>query len=373
MSLQDDGQGIDLEKIKERAVEKQILKPKQAQDLSDQETMSYIFHPDISSSPIITEISGRGIGMSVVQTSLEQLGGRIKVDSQRNQGTTFTLKLPVTLTTLRGLLVQIHTQHYIIPCANVLRILRIQAKDIKSIDNKEAIQVNDQILSLIDPAIVLGIAREGNAISQTWFKAVTVVASGQCLALYIDEIIDEQEILVKGLGKQLQKVPNISGATILASGQVVPVLDIPDLIKASVIQYQTQDTLFSVSQRKRDRQKSVLVVEDTLTSRMLIKNVLEASGYHILTANDGQEAWVSLQSQYCDCVVSDVEMPRMDGFELTTRIRNDNDLVNLPVILITARDSKEDREKGIEAGANAYIVKSNFDQNNLLEALDRLI
>jgi two-component system chemotaxis sensor kinase CheA len=202
---------------------------------------------------------------------------------------------------------------------------------------------------------------------------ILVLASGEHrIAFKVDEVIDEQQVLVKGLGKLLKRVANISGATVLSSGMVVPVLHIPDVIK-SALRSEKKIKPENSPDKQKVKSKKILVADDSITSRTLIKNILETAGYIVITAIDGADAFTLARSDKFDLIVSDVDMPRMNGFELITKVRKDKKLSEVPMILITALGSREDREKGIEAGADAYIVKSDFDQTNLLEIIKKLI
>ncbi len=192
------------------------------------------------------------------------------------------------------------------------------------------------------------------------------------IAVHVDEVLAEQEVLVKGLGKQLSRVRNIAGATVLGSGQVVPVLNVSDLMKSAVRSVAAARAPAAV-EKIPARTGRILVAEDSITARALLKNILQTAGYQVTTAVDGADAFTQARSGEFDLVVSDVDMPRMSGFELTTKIRGDKKLGELPVVLVTALESREDREHGIEVGANAYIVKSSFDQSNLLEVIHRLL
>jgi two-component system chemotaxis sensor kinase CheA len=204
------------------------------------------------------------------------------------------------------------------------------------------------------PALVLGLAEKR-------------------IAFFVDEVLSEQEVLVKSLGKQLARVRNIAGAAVLGTGQVVPVINVSDLLKSAVRQSVTPVKQAAAPVEEEAEKKSVLVVEDSITARALVKNILEAAGYRVATAVDGIDGFTQLRSGQFDIVVSDVDMPRMNGFDLTAKIRADKKLSPLPVVLVTALESREDRERGIDVGANAYIVKSSFDQSNLLEIIRRLI
>lgn len=198
--------------------------------------------------------------------------------------------------------------------------------------------------------------------------------SGRSIAFAVDEVLDEQEVLVKSLGRQLSRVRNIAGATVLGTGKTVPILNVQDLMRsAAKAAHAPVMATPAVPRQAGERTKRILVVEDSITSRTLLKNILESAGYHVKLAVDGLDGFTQLRSDPFDLVVSDVEMPRMNGFQLTARIRADKDLSELPVVLVTALASREDREKGIDVGANAYIVKSSFDQSDLLDVLRRLI
>jgi len=201
---------------------------------------------------------------------------------------------------------------------------------------------------------------------------IIVLGSGdRRVAFAVDAVIDEQEILVKPLRKPLSRVRNVSAVTILGSGQVAPILNIVDLLKSARLMVKSFPQIATGSTPAEA--KAILVAEDSITSRMLLKGILESAGYRVKTAVDGMEAFTLLRAEYFDLVVSDVEMPRLNGFDLTARIRADQKLANLPVILVTALETRDDRERGLEAGANAYLIKSSFDQGNLLEAVQRLI
>lgn len=372
--VSDDGIGINSDKVKESAVNKGILTKKECDKLSKQEALALIFQSEVSTSPIITDISGRGLGLAIVREKVESLGGAITVETQPQNGSSFHMIIPVTLATFKGILVRAAEQLFIIPSTNVDRVTRIKQDEIKTVENKEIISLNGCAVSFVRLADVLELTCQENKDSSLGYIPVLLLGTVEKrIAFAVDEIICEQEVLVKSLGKQLSRVRNISGATVLGSGRVVPVLNIPDLLKSTVkIKNAPVETAFSAGKTGLNK-KSILVVEDSITSRMLLKNILESSGYSVKTAVDGIEALTVLKTEDYDLVVSDVEMPRMNGFDLTSRIRMDKKYAWLPVVLVTGLDSREDRERGIDAGADAYIVKSSFDHGNLLEVINKLI
>jgi two-component system, chemotaxis family, sensor kinase CheA len=317
--------------------------------------------------------------MAIVKETIETFGGSIHIQNNPGQGVVFNITLPVTLATFRGILVSVSGHFFILPNSYVEHIVKIKPEEIKTVENRTIISLNGSAVSwmrLVDlldlPTVPDGTIKKIKRTAAS-MPAVLLRSGDLRIAVSVDAVVNEQEVLVKNLGKQLQRVPCVSGATILATGKVVPVLNAKNLIlKASGIGAHGV-AVKSIPDEKSVQTKSVLVVEDSFTSRTLLKNILEASGYSVKTAIDGEDAFSHLKSGEFDAVVSDVQMPKMDGFRLTQNIRRDKDLSHLPVILVTSLDSPADKEKGIDVGANAYIVKSSFDQSNLLEVLERLI
>lgn len=371
--INDDGGGIDYEKVRAVAIKKGVITEAEAEKLTRDECLMLIFQSEVSTSPIITDISGRGLGMPIVREKVELLGGSISIDTQVGQGTTFKIQLPVTLATFRGILVRVSEHVYVIPTANVDRVVRVPADNVKTVETRETVTLEGEAVALSHLDATLGIGSGGSKISNDGFISCIVLgADDKKIAFTVDEVINEQEVLVKGLDKPLVRIRNISGATILGNGQVIPILNASDLIKsAMLLEYVSQRT--QKSEEKQLGKKSILVAEDSITSRTLLKNILESAGYSVTTTVDGMDALTALKSKTYDLVVSDIEMPRMNGFDLVTKIRSDKKMAELPIVLVTALESREDRERGIDVGANAYIVKRSFDQSNLLEVIRKLI
>jgi two-component system chemotaxis sensor kinase CheA len=370
----DDGSGMNLEQITSAALKAGMVSAEDLQVLDRGERLGLAFRSGLTTSPTITDLSGRGLGLAIVRERVEKLGGSVSLETRENAGTEVRATLPLSLATFRGVLVRVDDRYFVLPTLNVGRTLRVAKAEIKTVENHETIQLDGRTLPLVDLAALLEIppTHPGEPIADPE-RVVLLTASGRTMAIRVDEILWEQEVLVKRLGSRLGKVRHVAGATVLESGAVVPVLNVSELLTTAVTSPSRAALAPSAVPAEADRRGSVLVVEDSITARMLLKNILEAAGYAVATAVDGRDALTKLRGEEYDLVVSDVEMPRMDGFDLTAQIRADARLAELPVVLVTARETNEDRERGMEVGANAYIVKSSFDQSNLLEVLRRLV
>jgi two-component system chemotaxis sensor kinase CheA len=371
----DDGGGINVDKVKTAAVSCGVLSQEEAAQLPDHEAIGLIFQSAVSTSDVVSDISGRGLGMTIVREKIEKLGGSITVATQLHHGTTFRIRLPLTLATFRGILIQVAGQSFIAPTANVERVVRFkQSSTVQSADGKETLSLAGYTLPFVRLHRALGLASPASTANNERFQLALVVGQDdQQIAFGIDAAVDEQEVLFKNLGPQLVRVRNIAGATVLGSGQIVAILNMSDLLTAV-----NNSTLAPTQSRQEApkvevQKKKILVAEDSITSRMLLKEILESAGYTVSTAIDGEDAFSTLQDGAFDLVVSDVEMPRVDGFSLTGKIRGDGRYTQLPVVLVTGLESQGDRERGVAVGASAYVVKGSFDQSNLLETIRRLI
>ncbi|MBT0959564.1 hybrid sensor histidine kinase/response regulator [Denitromonas iodatirespirans] len=363
----DDGAGIDPAQIANSAAKLGLIAPEEVATVSHQAALSLMFASGLSTSPILTNLSGRGLGLAIVREKVEKLSGSIVAELPDGGGTRFRIVLPSMLATFRGVLVGVGEQQFVLPSRNVERVQRVAVDSIKTVENREAIEIDGLAVALVRLADVLGLPAD--TADDGRLPLVVLSAAGQRIAFAVDAVLGDQEVLVKGLGPQLRRVANFSGATVLGSGRLVPIIDVADLMKSAP----RAAAKSSTPSAPPPRQHSLLVVEDSITARILLKSILESAGYRVDTAVDGIDALTALRTGAYDLVVSDVEMPRMDGFSLTESIRQDKKLADTPVILVTALESREDRERGVEAGANAYIVKSSFDQSDLFEAIRRLI
>lgn len=371
IALRDDGAGIDTGKIRAAARKAGSFSPEEIDAMSDGEALQLVFQSGLSTSPIITELSGRGLGLAIVREKVDRLGGTIELETQQGEGSTIRIVLPLTLATFRGLLVAVADRRFVIPAASVERVTRVSQGDIRTVENRETLSLGGRAVSLVRLADVLEL-RESRREPREREQVVILGRGAVHIAFLVDSVLAEQEVLVKRLGPQLPRVRNVAGATVLGSGEVVPVLAVPDLL-ASAAGAAASAAVRGGEPAGEAARRSILVVEDSITSRTLLQQILQTAGFDVEVAVDGQDAWTTLRTRDFDLIVSDVEMPRMDGFELTSKIRSDRTLSALPIVLVTALESREHRERGIDVGASAYIVKSSFDQSNLLEVIRRLI
>lgn len=369
ISLSDDGAGINFESIRNTAIKKNLFSSADAMTLSEEQLTDLLFHPDFSTSKVITDISGRGVGMSVVKEKVNRLNGSIKISSKKNEGTCFRILLPLTLAKIRAVILRCGKHIFALQTINVDRVMRIKSDLIKTVENRESIIYDSKPIPVCHLSSVLRISSNGK-IQGEKSSIIVIRVADNVVAFEVDEILHEQEIIVKKLNKQLEKTKFVNGATVLGDGKVIPVLNTHDLLK-NIQTHSVEKTKIEKDEVKKSYK--LLIADDSITSRMLIRDILEGAGYNVKLAVDGKEALTELKSNKYDLVVSDVEMPRLNGFQLTEKIRSDNELKKLPVVLLTSLAKKEDREKGIDVGANAYIVKSGFDQTNLLDTIKRLI
>ena len=284
------------------------------------------------------------------------------------------IELPLTLATFRGVLVRAADAIYLVPISHIERVTRVRPRDVHTVENRQTVLLEGRPASLVRLESVLGLpSRPYRGDDSTPLPIVVLQSADQKIAFLVDEVLHEEEVLVKPLPRPLVRVRNIAGATVLGSGKVVAVLDIPDLLVSARSGGAPPAVTPGRENNAPTVRKRILVVEDSITSRMLLKGILEGAGYRVRIAVDGLDAFTILREELFDLVVSDVEMPRMNGLDLTARIRAEKRLSELPVVLVTALGSRDERERGIDAGANAYIVKSSFDQSNLLEVVQRLV
>ncbi|WP_129628078.1 hybrid sensor histidine kinase/response regulator [Candidatus Oscillochloris fontis] len=368
--IHDDGSGIDPAKIRERAIHLGMLRSDDALRLSDHEIFDLIFQPGFSTAPIVTDISGRGVGMDVVRANINELGGHVAIESHLGQGTQIILTLPLTLVTTRVLLVQVGPMSFALPASGCRGTTWVQADQVRSIEGQPTMMYAGQDLMVRSLGEILGVDTNHTLTNRSRLPALLIGSAQRMLVVVVDALLDECEAVVKPLGPVLAKQRIYSGAMQLGDGSLVLLINPIILMQMSSNLHPLVATETNHTPR---RQPQLLVCDDSFTTREMIRSILQSAGYLVTAAVDGADALDKLRSQAYDLVVSDVEMPRVDGFELTTRIRNELALPELPVVLITSLASEEHRRRGLEAGAHAYIVKSQFDQGSLLGVIQQLL
>ncbi|HEY9100576.1 hybrid sensor histidine kinase/response regulator [Chitinimonas sp.] len=364
----DDGRGIDLDEVRSKAVRLGLLQEESAP--SEAELLTLLFESGFSTSPLVTDISGRGLGLAIVRQKVEALGGRIEIQSEKYVGTAFHVVLPTSFATFRGLLITVGEQQFVLPSSNVARVARIARDTIRAVEHRETIVLEGQVIAVAWLADVLELPRSAKDDSD-YLEVVLLGMGAKSTAFVVDHVDAEYEVLVKPLGPPIQRLRNIAAVTILGTGRIVPILSVTDLLKSAA--KAARAVAVPNPPAVEAGAKSIMIVEDSITSRSLLRNIFEMAGYVVSTAFDGIDALTSLRARHFDLVISDVEMPRLDGFGLTRKIRQEPKLKNMPVVLVTTLDSSEDRARGIDVGADAYIVKSGFDQSHLLDVVQRLL
>jgi two-component system chemotaxis sensor kinase CheA len=376
ISVRDDGKGIDWDAVRDKAIKHHLIQEEDRATLTHEDLTDLLFESDLSTAPLITDISGRGLGMGIVRAAAESLGGNVTVLSQPGQGTTFRIVVPTAVSSFIGLVVQVGARSFVIPRPNIETARLVNPAETRTVGGNLALTIGNRPTPLVLLADVLELEASPAATAPpsdfaSQRRPVLILsAGGRQAAFLVDALGRQLDIVLKSMGPQLQRVRNVAGLAMLGSGELVPVLHPADLVRSAL---ELKGSVHRQRLIEPSTRKSVLVVEDSLTSRTLLRNILKASGFTVHTAVDGEEALKFLRETPVDAVVSDVEMPRMDGFVLTERLRATERFCELPILLVTSLDKEEQRRRGLEAGADAYIVKSSFDQTNLIEILRKLI
>ena len=370
----DDGHGINIEAIKRKVLQKQLLSQEELDSMTEEQIMNIIFWSGFSTGETITDISGRGIGLDIVYTKISQLNGKVKIKSTLGEGCRVSIQLPVTMATIKSFLVEINHQKFAIPTSTIKTTLLISPESIFYKEGKRTIIVENTTVPIcnLSDALDLPESRKKNK------KLVVIVVQSEDIQVgfIVDKLIGDQEILHKNLSPPLLRVRNIAGVTTLGSGDLCLILNIGDLVKSAYSTFgMVEKRLITekASLSNDSSEKHILVVDDSLTTRILERNILKAAGYNVTVAVNGLEALTKITSEDFDLVVTDVEMPEINGFELTERLRAQEKFNKIPIILVTSLASEIDKRKGLNFGANAYLTKGNFNQDELLVTIRQLL
>jgi two-component system, chemotaxis family, sensor kinase CheA len=368
----DDGQGIDVNKVKEQAIARNIASPEKINQMTDEKVFQFIFMPGFSTAAVVTETSGRGVGMDVVKESILKLKGMIEVSSKAGLGTAFTIKLPLTLMITECLLVDCGNDVFGLPIDNIIETARIRSDEIETIGNKEVVTIRDEVIPMARLNNMFSLPCKG-IVEKRFFPLIIVQSIKNKLAIQVDQIIGHHELVVKALGYPLRSTKNLSGSAVLGNGKVVLVLDIPSIVDDADYAGFNKPFVGQIKSSAGERMNKILLAEDTLSTAMLEKNILEAAGFAVVVARDGKEALERAAQEKFDLVITDVLMPKMNGYELAASLKKDNFYKNVPVVIVTTRGSDSDKKKGLEAGADAYLLKKDFTSDKLLETINQLI
>lgn len=369
LKVEDDGRGLDPELLKQVALRKGVIDETQASRLSDAAAMDLIFLPGFSSKDSVSDVSGRGVGLDVVRVRMLGLGGEVTVSSHVGSGATFELLMPVSLTVAPLLFVEMSGERLCLQASSVLSALRVEHEQIRELAGRPALRVEEQVLPFAAMASILGGAGERTALEGE--LVLLLQGRGQKAAVAVDRVLEERVQAVLPLKGVLSRFSHLSGATPLADGSLALLLSAAHLVStAHGREGRLTGLLTAVAQVKKRR---ILVVDDSPLTRELLVSLLEAVGYEVLSASDGQHALEKLHEQSVDIVVTDLEMPRVDGLELTRRLKAHATLRALPVVIVTTRGSETDRKRGMEAGADGYVTKGDLVRQDLVDVVSRLL
>jgi len=372
--VSDDGGGIDLEALRQATLARGLTTAETVWDLSDEELLEFLFLPGFSMKATVSDISGRGVGLDAVQAMVRQVRGQVTVTSEPGIGTRFQLQLPLTLSVIRALLVEIDGEPYALPLTAIARALRLPRDRIELLEGRPHFRMDERQVGLVTAHEILG--RGEAAASEAELPTVVVGEGDNLYALVVDRFLGERELVVRPLDPRLAKVKDVSAAALMDDGSPVLILDVEDLIRSmeKLVSGGRLRTLErSVARTGQKRRKRVLVVDDSLTVRELERKLLDHHGFEVEVAVDGMDGWNAVRSDPFDLVVTDVDMPRMDGIELVTLIKRDPGLRNLPVMIVSYKDREEDRRRGLDAGADYYLTKGSFHDETLIHAVVDLI
>lgn len=372
ISISDDGAGIDLNKVIDLAKRKNLVSTSELEKMSEKQSLELIFRQGFSTKEIITDISGRGIGLDIVKTNIANLNGQLNLQTEIGKGTLFDLSVPLTLASERGLVIACANQFFVIPISSIHSVLAIQANDIFNVEGIQSIMLADHPVSLHRLSVILDLeTRELNPQEQLF--AVVLTIGWNTIAILVDQIIGERDIVIKPLTSPLTNALCVAGGTLSDTNKVMMVLNPNDLIKIAGQSSETKP-IFTYSDKTKVMIKpSILVVDDSITTRTLEKNILESKNYDVTVAVNGKEAWDLLQTQSFSLLITDIVMPIMDGFTLTEQVKQNEKLRGLPVIIVTSLDSDAEKKRGIDVGADAYLVKNEFESGALLDIVEQLV
>jgi len=375
IEISDDGRGVNLEKIRQKAITRGLLTFEEINSMSDEQIMNLIFWPGFSTEETVTDISGRGIGLDIVQTKITQLNGKVKVQSIIGRGTRVIIELPVTMATMRSFVIKLNSQAFAVPVSAIKSVIKVSNDDIYTKDGKDNILYQNTSVPVFNLAAVLGFKPEEDTKNKK--TIILIEAESDTVGFIVEELIGDQEILTKELAPPLFKLKNISGITTLVNGDICLIVNVAEILKTIMSNDFKQISAVKspqIAQKEEidPSESEVLVVDDFMTTRIMLKNILSAKGYNVNVANDAIEALGLISHKNYDVIISDIEMPDMNGYEFVQKIKSE--LMNTsPVILISSLSTEESRKKSKQSGADLFISKNDFNQDYFLRSIEHLI
>ena len=373
ITLTDDGRGIDVEHLRAKAVARGLVARQVADQLTELELLEFLFLPGFSTKDQVTEISGRGVGLDVVQSMVKNVGGSVRVATQTGRQTTFTLQLPITMSVIRALLVQIGGEPYAFPLTRIDQILFCPAASIRTVEGRQYFDRDGVSIGLVMAAQILETTGQPPADPM---PVVVISDRGQQFGMIVDSFLGERDLEVRPLDPRLGKVPDVNSASLLENGDPVLIVDVEDLVRSidNVLMGRRLSRVEFERMAEQARQrKRILVVDDSITVRELERQLLQARGFTVDVAVDGMDGWNAIRGTHYDLVVTDVDMPRMDGIGLVSLIKADPARRETPVVIVSYKDREEDRLRGLDAGANRYLTKSSFHDETFVDTIIDLI
>lgn len=373
LEVSDDGGGVDLERVRQAVIERRFTSAEQVEQMSEEELLTFLFLPGFSMSQQVTEVSGRGVGLDVVQHEIRRMRGNVRLQQRHGEGSLFHIELPLTLSVVRALVVSIGGEAYAFPLAQIERMLRLQRDAIVHLEGRQHFWLEDEHIGLLSAAQLL--QRPEQKSDETDIPIVMIRDRERCHGLAVERFIGEFTLVLMPLDPRLGKIRDVAAGALLHDGTPVLILDVDDVLN-SVAKLLGGGHLERVDHSGSTRQvssKRVLVVDDSLTVRELERKLLLSRGYQVEVAVDGMDGWNALRAGHFDLLITDIDMPRMDGIELVSLVRQDPRLRALPVMVVSYKDREEDRRKGLEAGADYYLAKASFHDEALLDAVQTLI
>ena len=378
IEVRDDGRGIDLDRLREKIVEKKLTSGELVSNMTEAELLDFLFLPSFSTTSKVTELSGRGVGLDVVQSMMQELGGTVRIETVRGEGSTFQLNLPVTRSVMRALLLTVDEELYAIPISRVARIHIVTKSDMRTVENRIYVTIDGQEVGLLSAHHVLDMGDSTMAAASDATSVVVLNHHSHAYGIIVDRILGETELVARPLDESLGQLPNINAAGIHENGDPILILNVDDLVnsidnKIGSARWQAATSRDIIREEDKEERRKILVVDDSITVRQMQKQILESSGFEVHLAVDGVEGWNAIRLGDYDLVISDIDMPRMTGFELVSHIRDEARFAQLPVIIVSYKDREEDRRKGLELGANYYLTKSSFQNETYTNAVLDLI